>query len=107
MTLIERLGAEELKKPSQELYAPKQNTSKLANENFSAVIQRIADPSTKEIDRVIAELQSLREMVCNGGDRINREILHYARLNQSATQKLKVVADSLVEWKGRLHTPAS
>ncbi len=107
MTLIERLGADEPKKPSQELYAPKQNISKLANENFSAVIQRIADPSTEEIDRVIAELQSLREMVCNGGERINREILDYGRLNHSATQTLKVVADSLVQWKGRLHTAAS
>ena len=52
-----------------------------------------------EIDRVIRELESVREMLRNEGERVTRDVAGYVSLNQAATTVLKVIADSIKQWK--------
>src|ERR1035438_5154711 len=59
-----------------------------ATENLNSLIQRVSGASMEEIDRVILELQSVRDMLRNEGERVSREIAGYAdrkstRLNSS------------------------
>ncbi len=69
------------------------------------MIERIAGASFDEIDRVIAELQVMKDMLRQEGERVQREIVGYASLSHSATTSMKVIPESLTQWKpGRLRT---
>jgi hypothetical protein len=70
-----------------------------AAENLNALIQRVAGDSMEEIDRVIRELESVREMLRNEGERVSREVAGYASLSHAATTAMKVIADSVKQWK--------
>ena len=70
-----------------------------AAENLNAVVRRVAGDSMEEIDRVIRALESVRDMMRNEGERVNREIAGYASLSHAAVTAMKVVADSIHKWK--------
>jgi hypothetical protein len=72
-------------------------------ENVGLLIRRVAGASMEEIDRVILELQSVRDMLHNEGERVHREIAGYASLSQAAMTSMKIIADSLVLWKTPPH----
>ena len=55
----------------------------------------------EEIDRVIRELEGVREMLRIEGERVSGEIASFATLNYSATTAMKVIADSLKQGKRR------
>ena len=70
-----------------------------AAENLNVLIRRVAGDSMEEIDRVIRELESVRDMMRNEGERVSREIAGYAGLSHAATTAMKVIADSIKQWK--------
>jgi hypothetical protein len=74
--------------------------SELVANNISTLLQRVAGSSVQEIDRLITELQTLRDMLQEEGARVQREITEYAHLSQSAMQSTKIIAESLGKWKG-------
>jgi hypothetical protein len=74
--------------------------SELVAHNIGTLLQRVAGTSVQEIDRLITELQSLRELLQQEGARVQREITEYAHLSQSAMQSTKIIAESLAHWKG-------
>jgi hypothetical protein len=79
--------------------APESDSEVVAS-NISTLLQRVAGTSVQEVDRLIAELQTLREMLQTEGVRVQREIVEYANLSQSAMQSTKIIAESLGSWKG-------
>ena len=125
MAAIERLGTDKLgpEKPGPEKYAPparrapetlsdadhiaflRQQRSHAAStngpaaEDLNAVVRRVAGDSMEEIDRVIRELESVRDMMRNEGERVSREIAGYASLSHAAATAMKVIADSIHQWK--------
>lgn len=76
-----------------------QETGDAAADNIGALIQRVAGQSVGEIDRVIGELTQVRDMLRNEGDRVHREIASYAALSQAAMTSMKIIADSLAQWR--------
>jgi hypothetical protein len=68
-------------------------------ENLNALIQRVAGDSMDEIDRVIRELESVRDMLRNEGERVSRAVAGYASLSHAAATAMKVIADSIHQWK--------
>ncbi len=68
-------------------------------ENLNALIRRVSGASMDEIDRVIEELQSVREMLRAEGERVNREIAGYASLSHASMTAMKVIGDSITQWK--------
>jgi hypothetical protein len=73
--------------------------SEIVASNIGSLLQRVAGTSVQEIDRLIGELQTLREMLHNEGARVQREIVEYATLSQAAMQSTKIIAESLTHWK--------
>src|SRR5262245_17810383 len=69
--------------------------------NLDALIRRHAGTSMDEIDSVIRELEGIREMLRDEGERVSREIAGYAGLSQASMSAMKVISDSLRAWKGR------
>jgi hypothetical protein len=70
-----------------------------AAENLNALIRRAAGDSMEEIDRVIRELESVRDKLRNEGERVSREVAGYASLSHAAATAMKVIADSVKQWK--------
>jgi hypothetical protein len=68
-------------------------------DNLNVLIRRVSGASMEEIDRVILELQGVREMLRDEGERVGREIAGYASLSHAAMTAMKVIGDSLAQWK--------
>ena len=77
----------------------KGSTTEPAFENLNLVVRQLAATSMEEIDRVIRELENVRAMLRNEGERVTREISSYTGLNNAATTAMQVVADSIKQWK--------
>ncbi|MCF8477340.1 MAG: hypothetical protein K9G60_09925 [Pseudolabrys sp.] len=75
-------------------------------DNLNALIRRVSGASMEEIDRVILELQGVRDMLRQEGDRVSREVAGYASLSHAAMTAMTVIADSLTQWKGAPPKPA-
>jgi hypothetical protein len=70
-----------------------------AADHVNKLIGRVSGAAMEEIDRVILELQGVREMLRTEGERVTREISGFASLNHAAITSMKVIADSLAQWK--------
>ena len=88
-----RRDVAQLRKPQPE------SGSELGVNNLNSLIQRVSGTSVLEIEKLIAELQTLRDYLQNEGQRVQREITEYAHLSQSAMQSTKIIAESLSHWK--------
>ncbi len=73
--------------------------SEPVSDNLNGLIRRVSGASMEEIDRVILELQGVREMLRSEGERVGREIAGYASLSHAAMTAIKVIGDSLTQWK--------
>ena len=68
-------------------------------ENLNTLIERVSGATVTEIDRLIAELQGIRTLLHNEGERVRREITGYAGLSQSAVATMKVIGETLSQLK--------
>ena len=68
-------------------------------ESLDGLIGRIGRPSIEEIDRVILELQEVRNLLCNQGERVSHEIARYASLSRMSMTAMKSISDSLKQSK--------
>ena len=75
------------------------NPANAPAEDLNALVGRFASVSLEEIDRVIRTLQGVREMMRKEGERVSREVAGYANLSQAAVAAMKVLADSIKEWR--------
>jgi hypothetical protein len=66
----------------------------------NSLIQRVAGASVLEIEKLISELQGLRDFLRSEGDRVQREIAGYVQLSDAAMKSTKIIADSVTQWKG-------
>ncbi len=67
--------------------------------NVNSLIQRVAGTSLGEIENLIAELESLRDLLHAEGQRVQREISGYAQLSQAAMKSTRMIADNVAQWK--------
>jgi hypothetical protein len=71
----------------------------LSEGNLKALLRRVASPSLNEIDRVIHDLENVREILCNEGERVAREITDYASLSRASMSAMKVISEGTKQWK--------
>ena len=74
------------------------NTEATVN-NVNSLIQRVAGTSLAEIENLISELESLRDLLHAEGQRVQREISGYAQLSQAAMKSTRMIADNVTQWK--------
>jgi len=67
--------------------------------NVNSLIQRVAGTSLSEIEHLISELESLRELLHAEGQRVQREISGYAQLSQAAMKSTRMISDNVQQWK--------
>lgn len=78
---------------------PDAKASPQTTNEINDLIRRVSGGSMEEIDRVIHELQSVRDMLRSEGERVTREISGYASLNAAAMTAMKIIAESMTQWK--------
>jgi|SRR4051812_7493907 len=79
-----------------------ESDSEMVASNIGTLLARVSGTSVKEIDKLIGELQTLREMLHNEGARVQREIVEYATLSHAAMQSTRIIAESLTHWKKKV-----
>jgi DNA anti-recombination protein RmuC len=68
---------------------------KTSAETLAAMLRRVSESSTREIEGLINQLQRLRTQLQNAGDRIQRDIAQYTELSQQTTQLTAIISDSV------------
>jgi hypothetical protein len=74
------------------------NTEATVN-SVNSLIQRVAGTSLGEIENLISELESLRDLLHTEGQRVQREFSGYAQLSQAAMKSTRMIADNVAQWK--------
>ncbi len=74
-------------------------TAEATVNNVNSLIQRVAGTSLAEIEKLISELEGLRDLLHAEGQRVQREISGYAQLSQAAMKSTRMIADNVTQWK--------
>ena len=82
--------------PSREIV---ESGSEAAANSIVGVIQRVAGTSVSDIDNLIADLSQLRDHLHDEGQRVQHEITNYAQMSQAVLQSLKVISETVGQFK--------
>jgi hypothetical protein len=85
--------------PETAPHAPASDSSESTVNSVNSLIQRVAGTSLAEIEKLISELESLRDLLHAEGQRVQREISGYAQLSQAAMKSTRMIADNVTQWK--------
>jgi hypothetical protein len=78
---------------------PRGTDNELAANSISSLLPRVSETSLQEIEKRIGELQTLRELLQHETGRVQREIVEYAVLIQSARQSMRTISESVSFWQ--------
>jgi hypothetical protein len=73
--------------------------------NLNSLLDRVSGSSVQEIDELIADLRNVRDFLQTEGERVQREITSYAQLSQVAMTSVKIIAESMQQWKSQVGAP--
>jgi hypothetical protein len=76
--------------------------SEQAVNSIHSLLDRVSGSSVTEIDGLIADLHNVRDFLKSEGDRVQREIASYAQLSQVAMTSVKIIAESMSQWKAQV-----
>jgi hypothetical protein len=66
-----------------------------SRENLTKLVSRVAGTSTGQVERVVLQLQSIKDLLHSEGERVNREIAGYIKLNDHATSAMQAISAAL------------
>jgi hypothetical protein len=66
-----------------------------STDNLAALLRRVSEASTREVDSLIGDLQALRRKLNVDGNRIQREIAEYTELSQQVMQLTNIISESV------------
>jgi len=66
-----------------------------AGDNLNSLTQSVSGPVVLEIEKLIVQLQDVRDHLVNEGQRVQRAITEYAQMSQAASKSTKVITESL------------
>lgn len=67
----------------------------IAVNSLGPLLRRVSEASSREIDFLISELQTLNKKLEADGNRIQRDIEEHAKLNQHVMELTTIFADSV------------
>lgn len=74
-------------------------TSEQAVSSINTLLDRVSGSSVTEIDGLIADLRNVRDFLKTEGERVQREIASYAQLSTVAMTSVKIISESIAQWK--------
>jgi hypothetical protein len=71
------------------------SNGEMSGDNLGALLRRVSEASTGEIENLIDELQGLRKKLEIDGERIQSEIARYSDLSQGILQLTTIISDNV------------
>jgi hypothetical protein len=68
-------------------------------EAIGELVQKVGANSIAEIEKLISDLQAARSYLKAEGDRIQQEMARYAHLSDTASASVKIITESLGQWR--------
>jgi hypothetical protein len=72
----------------------------MSADSLGTLLRRVSETSTREIENLIGELQTLREKLQADSNRIQRNIAEYAELSQQVMQLTGIISESVKKLPG-------
>lgn len=69
--------------------------AEISVDNLTALLRRVSEESTREIENLIGELQVLRKKLFSDSNRIQRDIAEHAALSQQVMQLTNIISASV------------
>ena len=69
------------------------------NQAIGALIDNVSTTSIAEIEKLISDLETVRNYLKSEGDRVQQEIARYAHLSDTASALVKIIAERLGQWR--------
>jgi len=91
-----------IRRDTSSLRRPLPDTSEQAVGNINSLLDRVSSSSVSEIDRLMGDLRNVRDFLASEGERVQREIQSYAQLSQVAMTSVKIIAESMSQWKSQV-----
>jgi hypothetical protein len=66
--------------------------------DVNSLTQSISGPAVLEIEKLITQLQDMRDHLTYERQRVERAITEYAQMSEAATQSTKIIAENLAKW---------
>ena len=88
-----------MKQPKGKPTSRRSRRSRPASAISSVTTSPICGTSLAEIEKLIGELEGLRDLLHAEGQRVQREISGYAQLSQAAMKSTRMIADNVTQWK--------
>jgi hypothetical protein len=89
--------------PSSASIPPAETELEAGGDKFSSLIKTIGAPSIVELEKIIGELQQARTYLQAESERIERETVGYAELSQTAMESVRIIAETVGEWRKAGH----
>ena len=74
---------------------PDNGNDELSANNLGALLRRVTEASTREIDSLIDQLHELHKQLESDGDRIQNYFARYEELNQGVSQLTTIISDNV------------
>ncbi len=77
----------------------------MPTKNLSALLGRVSENSTSQIDDLVGDFGRLREKLRADGERIQREIEEYKRLSEMVMQLTKTISEGVEKVRASMDRP--
>jgi methyl-accepting chemotaxis protein len=85
--------------------AAESDDGEMPAENLSALLGRVSENSTSQIDDLVGDFGRLREKLRTDGERIRREIEEYNALSQQVMQLTKTISERVEKVRASVDRP--
>jgi hypothetical protein len=89
--------------PSSPPTVPPDVAPEAGSDNVSSLVQNLGAPSIDELEKIIGELQEARTYLKSESERIERETVGYTELSQTAMESVRIIAETVGEWRKAGH----
>lgn len=84
-----------LTRTSEAHHRSENGNGEMSGDNLGALLRRVSEASTREIETLIDELHELRQKLESHGERIQNDIVKYAELSQGIIQLTAIISDNV------------
>ena len=85
--------------------AAESDDGEMPAENLSALLGRVSENSTSQIDDLVGDFGRLREKLRTDRERIQRDIEEYTALSQQVMQLTKTISESVEKVRASVDRP--
>jgi hypothetical protein len=69
------------------------------NQSIGEFIDKVSATSIADIEKLISDLETVRDYLKAEGDRVQQEMARYAHLSDTASASVKIIAEHLGQWR--------